>query len=360
MKVLIIGPISSPIVRRLWGHLKTQNIEVKIASHNAKGVEGVIDLGELKSFFDYLNFYKINTIVTDFEPDIVHAHVLNHYGLMCAFQSKPLLVALWGSDVMLAPYQGAYFKKAIYKYINKYVLKKATRLHTSGIHVADEAGRQYKEAINKVDVFYWGFALQKPENENFNTIAADLEQEFGITGDDYIVFPRGLGPIYNPNISAKIINALLDAGIEKKIIVFKGFATNEHETSFLGNVDRKKIIYVDRLLNEGELYSIYSRSTIHFSIPTSDSLGGGVVEPALLGSFPILSNLPSYENYLCENQGFMLKNFSDKSISLLVERIKNNEFHNSKSNMPKTKYNTKSVISNIIKTYNIAIEDGSR
>lgn len=360
MKVLIVGPINSPIVCRLWEHLKAQNIDVKVASHNASSIEGVFDLGEVNSISDYFKYYKINSIVKDFQPDVIHAHVLNHYGLMCAFQPKPLLVALWGSDVMVAPYQGRYLKRIVYKYINKYVLKRATRLHTSGRHVAEQAFHECNEASAKTDVFYWGFALRRPKDDASEIISARLKKEFGVVGDDFIVFPRGLGNIYNPSVSAKIINALIDVGVRKKVIVFKGFSTSRDEKAFFKAVDKKEIIYIDRLLNEGELYSIYSRSAIHFSIPISDSLGGGVIEPAQLGSFPVLSNLPSYNDYLCENIGWMMDDFSEKSIRSIVNRIKNNNFINSKTNRPETKYKADSVISNIIKSYAVAIKDGNR
>ena len=56
-------------------------------------------------------FYKVNKIVKELKPDIVHAHILNHYGLMALFQPTPLIVALWGSDVMLALNSKNLFKK---------------------------------------------------------------------------------------------------------------------------------------------------------------------------------------------------------------------------------------------------------
>lgn len=43
MKILIVGPITSPIVKRLWINLKNSEHEVLIASHNAKDIEGVIN-----------------------------------------------------------------------------------------------------------------------------------------------------------------------------------------------------------------------------------------------------------------------------------------------------------------------------
>lgn len=357
MKVLIVGPISSPIIRRLQYSLRNDGYDVLVASHNAKGIEGTVDLGELRSFFDYLNFFKIRKLVEIYNPDVVHAHVLNHYGLMCLFQSRPLVVALWGSDVLIAPSSGGLLRRYIFKLINRAVLKKATRLHTSASHVAEEANRQCSGVIEKTDVFYWGFPLRKPNDSVLKEIERKFECEFSLGGRGYIIFPRGLASIYNPRVASEIIKAMLGAEIKHKIIVLQGFATAENVEEFVRSVDISKITLIDRLLDEDELYYLYDRCDIHFSIPVSDSLGGGVVEPSLLGSFPVLSNLPSYSKYLAKNNGYMMRNYAKDSLDELIVKIKSGEFRKSSHNAPSAEYGLSSVLSSLKSTYTKAVSE---
>lgn len=351
MKVLVVGPINSPIVSRLVNHLKSQGIEVLIASHGAIESEGVVNLGELNSFWNYLNFFKINKIVNKYNPDLVHAHVVNHYGLMCLLQPKPLLVALWGSDILLAPHTGNVLKKLAYRCINWLVLKKATRCHTSAYHVADEAEKQCKGVLQKTDVFYWGFPLDKPSDEALKSIEKKMAEEFGAFDEGLVVFPRGLATVYNPKMVAKIINKLLlKTQLSNKIVVLKGFASCSEEKYFKSLVDLSLVTYINRLLTSDELYFLYNKSDIHFSIPVSDSLGGGVVEPALFGSYPVLSNLPSYRKYSKQNKSIILENYESNTLEMLCGQINSKKIGKSLETIPAA-YTLPKVLSNIVDTY---------
>jgi len=344
MKILLVGPIASPLFNRLWVNLKTRGYKVIVASHNADGIEGVINLGKLTSFGGFLYFWKIIKIVKEHNPDLVHAHKLSHYGLMCIFQPKPLLVALWGSEVMVAPYEGNYFKMTIIKMINRLVLIRATRLHTSARHVAEEAIRQSPEAKGKVDIFYWGFPLVKPDLDIFNSTRKSLKKEFGINKSRFIIFTRGVGSIYNPVQVSKIINILLQAKLEHRIVVLKVSSQVDDVQFFSTLVDMSKIVFVNRLLNQVELYYLYSNSDVHFSIPLSDALGGGAIEPALLGSYPILSNLPSYRDYISTNNGYIIDDCSEKNIIDITEKIKSSKILNSVKNKPVDDYSLDAIM----------------
>ena len=357
MKILLLGPIKSPIIQRLRFYLEEQGVDVVAASFSAADEKHVIDLGSINSFFDYFKSYKLNRLIDEHEPDLIHAHVLNHYGLMASLQKKiPIVVALWGSDVMLAPYAGSWFKKKFFGFINWWVLKQAARCHTSGLHVTNEAKKQLKEySSNKFDTYYWGFPLRRPNDADLKVIGKKLYKEFGIPDSGLVIFPRGLGHIYSPKVVAEIINLWGERGSNKTIVIFKGFATVEDVNYFFKRIISKKFIYIDRLLSEYELYFLYSRCDIHFSIPTSDSLGGGVVEPALLGSFPVLSDLPSYREYLASNVGCCLEDYSKSSLRSLIDKIEAGVYSKSPDNKPSQDYSADSVVLKILRTYEDAL-----
>lgn len=323
MKILLVGPHESPIIQRLLLKLRERNHTVWLASFNAEDSLDIINLGRLKGIFDFFKVYKINHLVKKLKPDVVHAHIVSHYGIMALCQRKPLVVALWGSEVMLDPNVGSMIKKCIFRIINYLVLCRADLCHTSAEHVAIEAEKQYRGAFLKTRVFYWGLPLDRPTDRQYKELTTSLSLEFGLKKNEkYVVFPRGLDEVYSPKIVVKIINKLkLKINNTKQIVVLKGFCSEIKELDFKNLIDVSEITYINRVLSSEELYYLYENTFIHVSIPESDSLGGGVIEPSTLGSFPILSNLPSYKTYALKNDAYVMESFTDYEIEKVAEII---------------------------------------
>ncbi len=345
MKVLIVGPYTSPIISRLKYYLDGRGIEVKVASFGSSIGEGDYSLGKLKGFKSYFNFFKLNKVIKTYKPDVVHAHIVNHYGLMSLLSTKPIILAAWGSDVLLANKSGNVIKDLFFTLINKLVLNRVAHIHTSGTSVYRSLIDEYNCDSRKVSVFYWGLPLIASGLEIDSQ--RRLETEFGLKGDRFIVFNRGLGSVYNPGLVLKIIKDINVLNIQRKIVVFKGFAGVDEFEGFKELLPAN-VILIDRLLTDDELISIYKRTDVHVSVPVSDSLGGGVVEPALLGSFPILSDLQSYSDYIKENPGAII---SDDSYSDIIGKISSGVYRNTIKNMPIDGYKAKSIVSELLEAY---------
>jgi len=309
MKLLIAAPPKSPLVQRTIYKLKEHRIECMVVSFDSE-VDYYpcpsVSLGRLKSYLQYFMFWKMARIVNEYKPDLIHAHVLNHYGIICAFLRYPLLVTMWGSDVMLAPNEGGW-KRYIYKSINQFVIKRADGLHTSSAHVAEEASRQCKEAKDKTRIFYWGLHLSPPQGFEKQAILKKLDCKYGINSRKYFVFNRGLGDVYNPDLVAKVINEIVGStSYNNNIIVLRAYSTDDEVSRFFQKIDKSKVIYIDEVLTEKELHELYKFSIAHFSLSRSDALGGGVIEPALCGSYPILSDIPPYVNYSKDSSAYIV------------------------------------------------------
>lgn len=358
MKILVIGPHESPIIKRLVFNLRKKKHTVWLASHNAEHHEDIIDLGRLRNMANFFEMGKIRRLVNEIQPDVVHAHVVNHYGLMSLAQPKPLVVALWGSEVMLAPHSGHFLKKKLFKLINNLVLRRADQCHTSAAHVAEEAYSQFSGAKSKTSVFYWGFPLNEPGENEAIKIAEDLYREFGLTKKRrYIVFPRGLDEIYNPKVAVEIIKKLIEKIDDpKRIVVLKGFCQKNKEEEFKEYIKVENLTFIDRILSSEELHFLYANTVVHVSIPSSDSLGGGVVEPSILGSFAVLSNLPSYQEYALNNPSHVMKSFSSVEINNAADVIL--KFIQNKSNVSiQADYSGESIINKIEAVYQSAVKN---
>ncbi len=361
MKILMLAPYSSPIVQRLSKALeKNGGCEVWVASFNVETnlEKKVISLGEINSFIDYFKFYKANKLVKKLNPDIVHAHIINHYGIMAIFQKKPLIVGLWGSDVMLAPNKGSLLKREMFKLINAIVIKRANLMHTSSNHILEELVKKHGKYIkNKINVFYWGFPVEEPSDANYQLIQAMLKKEYSIEKDNHlIVFPRGLSKVYDPDNVVKVIKKLSNLK-ELKIVVLRGFSSDEDVKNFKDNlgVVGDKIIFINKLLNTNELFVLYSQTKYHVSIPISDALGGGVIEPFLRGSFPILSNIKPYKNFVEQNLGFILEDYSESSLNNLEQKILNNQLEVEGLSL-NSDYSAQAIVNKFKKLYEIVLK----
>lgn len=320
MRVLVLAPARAPIIKRMVGELERRGYEVLCASHNVEDMEGVYHLGRLRGFHSYLNFLKVQRLIKAFDPDVVHAHVANHYGLMSLFSTRPVVLALWGSDILLAPSVGLKFKKLIHRWFNRLALAKAAVVHSSGQHVIDSAISQYPPVEKKALCFYWGFPVQ-PENgsDELRTLKSlNLPSE----SPGFLVFPRGLTSIYNPEACADVINALIDNGYGKRVVVLRAFSSDENLNAFRKKVNLESINYIDKMLSSTELYYLYKNSSVHFSLASSDALGGGVIEPALLGSIPVLSKIDAYKIFDCVDASFTFENYTFKELSRFLEFVK--------------------------------------
>lgn len=329
MKVLMLAPYSNPLIQRLRYQLICNGIEVVLASFNAKEctVNRIYDLGDLKSFTSYLYSPKIKEIVDKEKPDLVHSHVINHYGILgSAIKGIPKVLTLWGSDVLVAPNHGNFIKRFIFKLINDFVYRRSDVIHSSSIHVIEELNKQVRVVDRKKEcVFYWGnklVALSKGEYENMKL---SLSNEFGLNDERLVVFPRGVSKIYSPNNVLSIVNAWAKVAPNRKILIFKAFTVDCDWNDFVNKVDNLNVTFIDRLLSESELSYIYSKSDFHFSLPVSDNLGGGVVEPYQFGSFPVLSDIIAYQSF-CDNvNAIRIENYKVKSIITLINYLENNK-----------------------------------
>jgi L-malate glycosyltransferase len=63
----------------------------------------------------YLNAVKfIKKIISDFSPDIVHAHYASSYGFLGALSNfQPYVISVWGSDVLSFPYNSFIHRKIL-------------------------------------------------------------------------------------------------------------------------------------------------------------------------------------------------------------------------------------------------------
>ena len=203
----------------------------------------------------------------------------------------------------------------------RFVVKRASICHSSSEHVCKLAGKISRETVSKFNTFFWGIIPQSLIDEPSENMVHKMEKELGLTGKRIVLSARGLGEIYRPKQVAEIIRGNANNLDNRKIVfvILRVNASDNDVSNFKKMMQdfEDSYIFVNRMLSEEELAYLYHKSLAHISIPSSDSLGGGVVEPAMCGSYPILSDLPGNRWFIDNYFGKVIIKSEDVNFNLL-------------------------------------------
>ncbi len=238
--------------------------------------------------FSKLSYLKLipalKKAITNFKPDIIHAHYASSYGLMGMLTKfHPFILSVWGSDVYDFPN-----KNYLNKLILKYNLKKADKiLSTSNVMAIETA----KYTSKKIDITPFGIDLNifKPQyiNNLFNpndivigTIKS-LEKKYGI---DYLLKSFKCLKDKYPNLPLKLL--IVGGGSQKDELLTLANALNINEdTIFTGKVDQIAVPIYHNML------SVY----VSLSILNSESFGVSAIEASACEKPVVVSDVDGFK-----------------------------------------------------------------
>lgn len=175
---------------------------------------------------------KLGRIISQFAPNIVHAHYATSYGLMASLTKKTtLFLTLWGDDVLIFPKKSFFHKKLL-----QFNLSKADQLFAAS-PVLSKTSKMYSEKEVKVipfgvntDVFYP--KNQEPEKKIVIGTVKGLEYIYGI---DYLIRAfKIVKDNYQGDVSLLIVGSGSRASDFKKLV--KELCIEESVT-FAGKID---------------------------------------------------------------------------------------------------------------------------
>jgi glycosyltransferase involved in cell wall biosynthesis len=106
----------------------------EIAGASVHYVSGAEPLGKARYL---INARKVRGLLRELRPDLVHAMHLTSYGFLGALANvKPLIVSVWGTDVLEAPNLTPF-----HRWLTRYALQRADLITATGLHLATETTR---------------------------------------------------------------------------------------------------------------------------------------------------------------------------------------------------------------------------
>lgn len=160
-------------------------------------------------------FIQFKRLVSNINPDIIHAHQIMDTTLLGAVgRFHPYVVTPWGSDVLIASQ-----RSRASRWIAKYVLKRADLITCSAENLK-EASIRLGAGPQKIKLIYFGTDTRK-----FNPGQRDerLREKLGIQGSPVIISLRRFEPIYNVESLITAVPLVLKEVPEAKfLLVEKG------------------------------------------------------------------------------------------------------------------------------------------
>ena len=241
----------------------------------------------------FSSIHKIQKIIQDYRPSVVHIHQANSYAFITLLALRkfkiPSLLSAWGSDVLHTPKRHFLLRKMLH-----YNLNHVTMATSDSLFMANEM----KSYNPQLEIILASFGINKPMQT--------VEKE-------HIIYSNRLhNSLYNIE---KVINAFYQFSknhTEWKLVIGAiGQETEmlKEQVKHLGLEKRVEFIgWVDREINE----MMYLKAKIFISIPSSDATAISLLEAIAANCICFVSNLPANCEHILDGINGFIETDLDK------------------------------------------------
>lgn len=289
-KVLLVGPEGPHLKAHLElivpcvGEIRVVTNRIGIQSNSCEIV--VTDFG-LKSAANWRNTPRvIRQQIEAFQPDVIHVHQANSYAFYTHLANQktkvPLVLTLWGSDVLVLPHRGFLLKAMV-----RFNLRRAQRLTADAQFLADRAKALAGRAL-PVQICNFGV--------NPSSITRAKEQ--------VIYSNRNHEPLYRIDAIIEMFSRFCrETRGEgwRLVIAGRGSQTEQLKQQVSQLELSDKVDFVGFLARE-ENEQWYARASMFASLPTSDATAISLLEAMYHGCLPIVSDLPANHEWITDSQ----------------------------------------------------------
>lgn len=309
LKVLLLADAVTFHTERLAPQLKLQDCEVLTASLEPGEMEhhSLRSRGPIKALHYLSSIPQIRQLIRQFKPDVINPHFASGYGFTAALarqdSSLPIVLNLWGSDVLIVPH-----KSVLHKWKTRYALRAAD--HVIGDSEYLVAAAESIAELKASSVIPWGI-----ERKFLSMHRTDYRFQKPLR----IIVPRTQAPIYNNEFIVRALQPLLSAGRIR--LTFPTFGVDARKFRDLislmpgGNVqlyDRKPRDQFLRFVAEHDVYLSASRS---------DSSPASLIEAMALGLYPVAADIPGVKEWLSNENGRLYPQDDRQALRSIIDEL---------------------------------------
>lgn len=308
-KVLVIGSASIHVknhVSRIRRCCSSLTVVTNRAEFTSEADQHLVINLQLRNPFKLMRaVLRLKQLYAQLRPDVIHVHQANAVAFIAllALGSSPIpvVLTLWGSDVLLLPQTNVLMKAMV-----RYNLRKADVI-TADAHFLAEAAMRLVDDV-KLNIKVCNFGV--------------LPIEFQCAKQPLIYSNRAHEPLYRID---KIIKCFADFKANGKhaewvlIIAGRGSSTPALQAlvAELNLVDAVQFVgFVDAKTNQ----HYCAKSILFASLPESDATSISLLEALYHGCVPVVSDLPANREWVIDNRtGIVTGDFKSDPFSRALE-----------------------------------------
>jgi glycosyltransferase involved in cell wall biosynthesis len=263
--------------------------------------------GQTASWLKYPEWLaQTRRAIQGWQPDILHAHQVASAGWLGAFSGfHPFVVTPWGSDLYEQPRQSR-----LAAWLAGYVLRRADWVTADSQDLLELAAR-FGASRNRASLVQWGVDL-----DIFHPASAvcpgcqQLQRALDLHGQQVVLSPRGMQPIYNLERIIATIPAVLQAKPGAVYLLRDYIATPGYRARLEEQAARLGVSHAIRWLGVIEPWEetvhCYHLADVAVSIPASDATPVSLLEAMACGVPVIAGDLPSLREWITPGENGVL------------------------------------------------------
>ncbi len=305
MRILLLSDISSEHTEKWALGLASNGVDVGLFSFNKASYpwhqnnnitvlfepELKLDSESTSGKLSYLKFVKpLKEAISQFKPDVVHAHYATSYGLIGALSGfHPYVISAWGTDVMKFPQ-----KNFINKIILKYNLGKA-----DAICATSDTIKNYLKPVTNKNVNVIPFGVDINEFRKKEVVSLFPENTF------VIGCIKALESLYNIDILINAFSVIKNKYSNKSLkLLIIGVGSQENSLKQLVSDLQisQDVIFTGRI-PFSEVSNYFNMLDVLVNISDYESFGVSVIE-AMACEKPVIATNTGGLKEIIENDNF--------------------------------------------------------
>lgn len=236
---------------------------------------------------------RLRELIRRWKPRVVHAHQANsvswHAARACRNESVPLVVTIWGSDVLVTPHRGVLERRMV-----------QSALRGAALWTADaaEALRAAREVAG----------LERPSvliPFGVDQIPDDLDAVFA-SKQDLVLSCRLHKPLYRIDAIVAAFSSIAAAHPGWQLEVAAAGPATEQLKALALRGPAGAAIRFSGMLDAATLARSYANSRVFVSFPSSDGTSVSLLEAMAHGCVPVVSDLPANREWIVDGLNGMV------------------------------------------------------
>lgn len=289
LNLMVVGPGSPHVINYLNLVASCVSEVVIVTPHPDKFPDHLtrchIEFGLSNPLKWFSTLYAIRKLIVKHKPDVIHVHQANAYAFFSVLANRrfqtPLVLSVWGSDVLLTPQTHPWLKPLIRR-----SLVAANYLTAGSQTLAAAAQALVPNTPLKMKVCSFGVDPERAEHPKENIVYSNRNH-------------RSLYRLDKVFKTFASFSASRPDEHWRLVVAGEGDLTDElrqlaHDLQLTDHVSFEGFVTPERNRE------LYAKARMFISMPISDSAAISLLEAMYHGCIPVLSALPAYDEWVVD------------------------------------------------------------